>query len=246
MKPRIGVSVWKRALKTWLGDPEILHSLSDHYVEAIRGAGGIPILIPPLHPDDAPTMLAALDGLLISGGGDVDPISYGDVDRGGNYDMNAAVDAWEISLINEAADKGLPFLGICRGMQVLNVAFGGTLAQEIGDSDGVHLPVKGDPEDLLKRRHTVTLEPGSKLASIYGTDQRSVNTLHHQAPAEVSAELEVVARSGDGLVEGLEYPGDWYAVAVQWHPERLDSEDEAPLFKDFVKQATIFRNHRGG
>jgi putative glutamine amidotransferase len=104
-----------------------------------------------------------------------------------------------------------------------------------------HPPLKGPPEELLALRHPVTIDPGSRLGTIYGVDRRDVNTLHHQAPALVSTDLVVTSRSADGHVEALEYAGDWYAVAVQWHPERLNPGDEAPLFEDFTVHASRFR-----
>ena len=199
------------------------------------------MLIPPSPIEEAGEVLDDLDGLIISGGGDVDPSTYGLSDQGGNYEMDTAIDQWEIALIKGAQERKMPFLGICRGMQVLNVAFGGTLHQEMTSEGGPHEPVVGEPDSLMRRRHTVELKPGSRLAAIYGAEQRLANTLHHQAPEEIGTDLEVAGCTSDGHIEALEHQGEWYALGVQWHPERLETEEEAPLFKDLVDQAAEFR-----
>ncbi|MFQ5966431.1 MAG: gamma-glutamyl-gamma-aminobutyrate hydrolase family protein [Acidimicrobiia bacterium] len=243
-KPRIGVSVWKRPLETSLGQPEIMHALSDDYIRPIRAAGGRPVLIPPLHPEDADEVLDDLEGLIISGGGDMDPAHYGEENEGQSVNPDSDVDAWEMALVRGAQERGMPLLGVCRGMQVMNVAFGGTLSQDITDPEGVHRPVEGTPDELRDASHSVQITPGSRLAQLYGVEQRLVNTIHHQAPAKVPESLTVVARAPDGAIEALEYNGEWYALGVQWHPERWAFEEEGPLFKSLIGEAGRYRRDK--
>ncbi|HEY5578716.1 MAG TPA: gamma-glutamyl-gamma-aminobutyrate hydrolase family protein [Acidimicrobiia bacterium] len=240
-RPRIGISVWKRPLRTSLGQPETMHALSDDYIRPIVSAGGRPVLIPALDPGEAEDVLDDLDALIISGGGDVDPAFYGQANTGDSVDVDPSVDAWEMALIRGAKRRRMPLLGVCRGMQVINVTLGGTLEQEITHQEGLHRPLVGTPEELRAASHPVHIIAGSRLAELYGVEQRLVNTIHHQAPARIGERLEVTARAPDGTVEALEYQGDWFALGVQWHPERWAFEEEAPLFKSLIEQADQYR-----
>lgn len=234
MPPRIAITCWRRPLPTFLDPQTDLYTLGAEYVDAIRAAGGVPLLLPHLDEREVIAVLDVVGGLVLSGGGDVDPSIYGEADGGGNSDVDARADAAEVALIRGAAARSLPTLAICRGMQVLNVAFGGTLTQDCTSADGPHRPVAKDPVQVRSAHHSVELSPDSRLAAIYGRTRRQVNTIHHQAVDRVAEGFRVTARAPDGVVEGIESTTGWDALGVQWHPEKTVTGDDAPLFTAFV------------
>lgn len=243
VRPRIGITAWRRPLPTPLGEATDLYTLGVEYADAVQAAGGLPLILP--HGDDADAMLDAIDGLVLSGGGDLDPRSYGDGVESAK-DARLDADRWEIALVRGAGARGLPVVGICRGMQVLAVAHGGRLAQEIAGRDG-H-PDMGDltAEAILASRHRVTIDPKSALGAIYGTSARTVNTIHHQAVADPGG-LAVSARAPDGMIEAVEAPGGTCLLGVQWHPEKLPAEEaaaERPLFAHLVAEARAYAARR--
>ncbi len=238
---------WRRMLPTFLARRTDLYTLGEEYAAAVTSAGGLPLILPHLDPGSADEVLDGLDGLVLCGGDDVDPVAYGAVDQGGNHLGPPGTDPWELSLARRAVDRGIPVLGICRGLQVLNVAFGGTLRQDIAVADSPHPPTPADPEAVLAQRHPVTIVPGSRLAGVYGVTERVVNTIHHQAVDRLGNGLEAVAWAPDGLVEAVEAVDPALDVlAVQWHPEKMPDDDERPLFEDFVARATARRGAEGG
>ncbi len=177
--------------------------------------------------------LGGLDGLCLSGGIDLNPKLYGQAVHPEADEPNDARDALEMGLLKEALEKDVPVLAICRGMQLFNVAAGGTLNQHIGEHS-VH-----QRYDLEKKLpvHTVNVEPGSRLGEIVGAGAVAVNSRHHQAVENVGAGLTVSARAEDGVIEGIELPGKRFAVAVQWHPEDQAAADpiQAKLFTAFAE-----------
>lgn len=193
-----------------------------------------PMIIPNgQEPEEATALVLLLDGLILSGGDDIDPDTYGaapEASRG----IDADVDRFEIALVEAARNQGKPVLAICRGLQLLNVALGGTLQQEVTAAGSPHeLIEKGmDPEEVNARRHTVRFEDGSLMAQIYGGIEAKVNTLHHQGIGDVAADLIVEGRTEDGQVEAARCRGDWWAVGVQWHPERMNG-DHRRIFEVF-------------
>lgn len=214
--------------------------LSNVYIQAIVRAGGLPVLVPVGYPETALGALRArLDGLLLTGGNDIDPVLFGGQPHPRVKGIDAGRDGLEIALARLAAETRWPLLGICRGAQVLNVALGGGLYTDVGDQ----LPgaLKHDCWDTYPRdylAHTVTLEPGSRLEAILGGRRVGVNSLHHQGVERIAPGLQAVAVSDDGLVEGLELPESPFALGVQWHPECLpDSEAMQSLFRAFVRSA---------
>lgn len=238
---------WRRFLPTFLAERTDLYTLGAEYPEAVIEAGGIPLVVPHLTPDFADEVLAGLDGLVLTGGDDVHPTTYGAADSGVAQGTSVAADAWEVALARRAVDRRIPVLGICRGLQVLNVAFGGTLDQHISRPDTPHPPTPGDPEAVMAQRHEITLRPGCRLAAVYGTEARVVNTIHHQALDRVADPLEPVAWAPDGVVEAVEAADpDLDVVAVQWHPEKILEEGERPLFADFVERVRTVRDQRLG
>lgn len=226
MKPLVGITSWRRHLETFYG-PDTLQTLSTHYTESVSAAGMIPVMFPAaLDPDDAARLVDMVDGVLISGGDDIDPSSYGAANTA-SKNASTEVDVFEVAVARAAQRQGKPVLAICRGLQLLNVALGGTLLQEVTSEGGVHEPVTRDHEEMKARRHVVRFEPGSTLAAMYGAAEAKVNTLHHQGVDRVADDLIVEGRTDDGLIEAARYSGDWWALGVQWHPERMDGDHQS-------------------
>lgn len=225
--PLIGISCWERDYDTSIADGERHHMLSSTYTTALVAAGATPVLLPSVDPDHAAAVVDRMDGILISGGGDINPARYG-AENVSSSEIDPMRDEWELALVEATQAASKPLLGICRGVQLLNVAFGGTLEQHVWNSE-VHPDLWNDDRTSLRLgTHDVTLT--GMLREIYGKDRRRVNSYHHQSVDRVGEGLVVVAVADDGRPEGLESPGEWPALAVQWHPERLDLADEQPLF----------------
>ena len=208
------------------------------YVRAIAAAGGIPVLLVPGSAGRAGKVIDRLGGLLLPGGADVDPALYGAVPSSTVERVDKARDEVELDLVSAARHVGVPIFGICRGMQVINVAFGGTLYQDIPTERAGALR-HATPRVLGRAHleHDVQVAPGSWLAETAGATELMVNSLHHQAVREVGEGLIVTATSEDGLVEGLE-TADRGTVCVQCHPEELqDLAWARDLFRSFVASA---------
>ena len=199
------------------------------YVNAVVRAGGTPLLLPP-HGDKEATRaaIAIADALLLTGGGDIHSLCYGHEPHPKSYDQDPARDATELLAADFALKRGLPILGICRGLQLLNVSMGGTLIQHIpGGENAVKHESKGFAGLLL---HTVSIEPDSQLHQIFGAEEMAVNSFHHQAAEKVGNGLKVSARAKDGIIEGLEAADGRAVLAVQFHPEEC-----APFYPNFDK-----------
>ena len=209
------------------------------YVEHTRAAGGRTAIIAPGEPGDPAEILAPFDALLLVGGGDVDPARYGAEPGDTVYGVEPDRDAFEVDLVREAVGARLPTLCICRGMQVMNVAFGGTLHQHLPGMTG--LLAHGVPLDGTESLHDVEVQDGTLLRSATGAGSLACSSHHHQGVDRVGEGLRVSGRSADGLAEALE-PADraaGWAVAVQWHPEDTAGRDPAQqgLFDEFVRRA---------
>ena len=196
------------------------------YTVSIRGAGLLPVVLPVLDAADADAALEGVAGLVLTGGEDVNPASYGASPHpklGGTHDGR---DAFEMALVEAARARALPTLAICRGVQILNVALGGTLVQDIASE--WKDPIVHDGEWARTARvHEVDVAAGSRLARALGTERPVVNSMHHQAIRDVAPSLATVAEAPDGIVEGVEWPtDDWWMVGVQWHPEELTASPE--------------------
>ena len=202
-------------------------AVPDSYLRALLKAKGIPLIIPVIPPGSVlETLFGMMDGLLLIGGPDLDPTHYHQLPAAGLRKVTPARDAVELQVTRWALDANLPVLAICRGIQVLNVAAGGTLWQDLASQ----LPeaAKHDyhpnfPEDY--RAHTIRAAAGSRLAGIIGEDDIAVNSLHHQAIDKVGNGLRATAFAPDGIIEGVEGKGEGWVVGVQWHPEWLIETD---------------------
>jgi putative glutamine amidotransferase len=208
------------------------------YADAIARAGGHAVVLPPteLDPAGAADLVARFDGLLLSGGPDVDPARFDAAPHATVYGVDPLVDAFEATLTEAAVATGVPVLAICRGIQLLNVVLGGTLHQHLADDEAL-LP-HGDPHNVAGATHEVVVEPGTRLAEALGTTTVTGESVHHQAVDRVGDGLSVSARTADGVVEGLELDDGW-VVGVQWHPERTAAVDpvQQRLFDAFVDRA---------
>lgn len=199
------------------------------YVDAVAAAGAVPVLLPPQPTGGVPeALMARLDGLVVAGGPDVDPARYGARPHERTGAPHPPRDDWEFALVRAALAAGLPLLGVCRGLQVLNVALGGDLVQHLPDRIGEQ---SHQVAPATFHRRVVRTEPDSRLAGILG-GQAEVLCYHHQAVDRIGTGLRPVAWSADGTVEALELPGARFALGVQWHPE-ADPGDPR-LFRSFV------------
>jgi putative glutamine amidotransferase len=222
---------------------DLAYGVLVNYTKSVADAGGLPVLIPPmLDLDSLREIYERLDGVLLTGGGDVDASQYGMANDGLVHGIQVDRDATEINVAKWAAQEDKPLLGICRGSQVINVALGGTLYRDIATEYGNHSDIEHDLYGKAPRgfeAHPVHIDSGTHLQKLLGVEQVNVNTLHHQALREVAPALKVVAKSADGLIEGVEMPDARFYVAVQWHPEEMIgySEPMRRLFAGFVDSA---------
>lgn len=231
MKPIIGITTFieSKPKKDYC-------SVSNNYIYSVQKAGGIPILIPI---DDNIENIASyseiIDGILFTGGEDVSPLKYGEDPLKQVDGISEDRDNFELQLFQEVYKKNIPILGICRGTQLINIALGGSLYQDINsqipDSFG-HLPKNTMVNNLY---HSVKIEEDSRLFNIFNTKELNVNSFHHQAIKKVGTDLKTVAFSSDGIIEAVESTGERFLVAVQWHPEDLTKK-----YSEFLKIFEVF------
>ena len=208
------------------------------YTESLRRAGAIPVIIPP-QPENAAELFERLDGLVLAGGDDCDPAIYGAECHPSVEPMDPRRQNSDLSLAKAARECGVPTLGICLGLQVMNVAAGGTLVQDIDSEMTTDIQHASRPED--RARHDILVEQGTKLAAILGGREYNVNSSHHQAIGNVAEGFRVTAHAPDGIVEGLEDPKHPFYLGVQWHPEDMKGEGSASaLFGAFVEAARVY------
>jgi putative glutamine amidotransferase len=248
-RPTIGIPT--QTLHAIDGIPEGLPAswvMNQRYYHAITSVGGVPWMVPLLH-DDLATLREIydrLDAVLIAGGVDMDPATYGEEKTPLCGSIDPARDAVELQFARWAFEDKKPLFGICRGLQVINVAAGGTLYQDVteqhlGAIKHDYFPTAGWAREHLA--HEVTLAEGSRLRRVFERDQVLVNSMHHQGIRQLGEGLRVTATAPDGLIEAIEAPNGHYLVAVQWHPEVFEATDRNVfnLLRDFIKAAAWLR-----
>lgn len=239
MRPRIGVTSWHQTDKDKL---ERWEAIRDTYTGAILAAGGLPFILPitGADPDLLAEYLEHVDGVLFTGGEDVAPAYYGEAVDERSQEPDGDRDLFEVHLARAALRRSTPVLGICRGLQLLNVAAGGTLHQDIACRPGTMAYHSAAGADRQKLIHGVRIRPGSRLHAIMRVTESPVTSTHHQFVKYLAPGLRIAAESEeDGIVEAFEHPGHPFLVAVQWHPERMYREHPAhlALFKALVAAA---------
>ena len=234
--PLIGITTYGR-------DADNKFSLPGEYVDAVRRAGGVVLLIPPGEPAlDA--LLQQLDGLILAGGGDLDPARYNGAFHETIYMLDPERDSSELAMVERIVADGVPTLAICRGAQVVNVALGGTLVEHLPDECGDSIQHRLPPRDPAA--HAVMVEPSSQLAAILQAEAIEPASWHPQAIRDAADGLTVVAWAPDGVIEAAEMAAHPWLVAVQWHPEITAAEDpiQQRLFDAFVAACTEVRTIR--
>ena len=240
MKPRIGITPSLGQL-----DGRRRVHVPAAYVDAVAGAGGVPVVLAPADEAAAGEALAAVHGLLLTGGNDLDPRLWGEAPRAETDLIDPRRQAWDLRLIAGADARRLPVLGICLGCQELAVSRGGKLIQHVPRENGGAADHGGGGRP--RAVHAAEVEAGSLLASIVGAGTIEVNSSHHQAIREAGRDLRVVARGPDGVIEGVEDPApDRFFLGVQWHPEDLcDRPPHRALFQALCRVASDIRALRG-
>jgi putative glutamine amidotransferase len=240
MQPLIGISCGTFYDRDWC-PPSFGHRRT--YVDAIVAAGGVPLLMPPLAEADVlRTLYDRVDGLLLAGGGDIAPALYGEEPHEKIGMVDPLRDAAELPMARWAVTEGKPVLGICRGIQVLNVALGGTLYQDVGSqlaTDLIH-DSSFQKEDWAYMAHDINIEPGTRLATALGVETLPINSLHHQSVKALAPGLRAVAWAADGVIEAIEGNNGAFIVGVQCHPEALQATADPRwqgLFRVFVEAA---------
>jgi putative glutamine amidotransferase len=240
-RPLIGLTSYRQQAQTGVWDVQASF-LPAVYIDAVTRAGGVAVLLPPqpVDGDAAAQAVAALDGVIITGGGDIDPERYGAERHEKTDPANPMRDAWEDAVLSAAIEQEVPFLGICRGLQVLNVNRGGTLLQHLPEVVGDDRYNKGGGEFAV---NTAEIEGGKIAELLSGEGQLAVKSYHHQAVDTLGDGLQVTARAEDGTVYAVELPDVAFGVAVQWHPEE-DAAEDARLFAGLVEAARAHRSVR--
>jgi putative glutamine amidotransferase len=248
-RPVIGIPT--QTLHAIDGIPEGLPAswvMNQRYYRAATSVGAVPWMVPLLHddPDTLREIYDRLDGVLIAGGVDMDPATYGEERTGLCGSIDTARDAVELRLTTWAMEDQKPLFGICRGLQVVNVAMGGSLYQDISAQyqpaiKHDYFPTAGYPRDHLA--HEVALAEGSRLRHAFENDRVLVNSMHHQGIRQLGRDLRVTATAPDGLIEGIESVNGHFLVAVQWHPEVFEAHDPHVyyLLRAFIKAAAWWR-----
>ncbi len=234
MRPIIGIGAYPRVVETPFG-PTLLQTTTRFNVSAVERAGGAVVILPVTDAARLRDVLGMVHGVLLPGGGDVQPSLYGATPMDCTRDVNPERDAFEVSLFDDAMATGLPVLGICRGMQLMNVALGGTLFQDVSAATG---QFHYNPAQWRERSHRVKVEPRSRLAGAVGVTELDVNSIHRQGIDRLATGLRAVAWAEDGSIEGVESDGPPVLLGVQWHPEVLeDLPEQRGVFDAFVEEA---------
>lgn len=234
-KPLIGVTTFNTVNKFDRDISAVQHT----YIRAVAQGGGIPVLIPAiLEDEDRMELYSRLQGVLFSGGGDISLKYFKGDEHPKIADVDDYRDVTELTLLKRSANDGKPFLAICRGVQVMNVALGGTLYTHIPDQ--FDTSIEHSQDEFTTIAHPVNIDEDSRMAEIFGETLLQVNSLHHQALKDVASSLKVVGHAPDGVIEAVELLGHPYGMGVQWHPEWLtDQPVMRRLFKSFVDASSL-------
>jgi putative glutamine amidotransferase len=235
MQPVIGITTIQGTNPDGLPTVMLLQA----YIHAIIQAGGVPVLLPSMLAEGGwDALYKRLDGVLFSGGGDIAPEHFNGENHPRIDGVDPLRDSIELNMFRAVVDDGKPFLGICRGIQVVNVGLGGTLYEHLGEQFPREIDHTYPTAMRTTLVHEVRIEEGTHLAEIVGEPILQVNSLHHQGLRDVAPELRITGRAPDGLVEAVELPEHPFGVAVQWHPEWMtDQQSTRNLFKAFVAAA---------
>jgi putative glutamine amidotransferase len=220
--------------------PQYEMALGLKYLHAVESAGGIPVVVPPLRLDSLEPLLARVAGVCLSGGPDLDPRAYGEHRHANTGPTESQLDTFELAFAQAADARGLPILAVCRGLQLLNVARGGTLHQHLPDIVGGRISHR-QSEAGTRTTHWVTIDSSSRLSQILGRRRTKVNSFHHQAIATLGEGLTATSRAADGTIESVEAEDREFVLGVQWHAECLLGRfGQATLFRAFVDAARRF------
>jgi putative glutamine amidotransferase len=241
VRPVIGVTSQPKQVASASGNLDS-HVVGHTYTDSVLRAGGLPVILPPVPNDDVALLADRLDGIVFTGGGDIEPSRYGEAPHQEIRKTNSDRDEFELALVHEAKNRRLPVLAICRGLQVVNVALGGTLVQDIPSAIGsTDHGIRGDA--VYEAHQPITIDTNSTIAKAVRTTELMVNSIHHQAVKDLAPGFRAVAWANDGVVEGIQYEDDeWPLLAVQWHPEFLGCNcDEAShlLFEAFIESTRL-------
>lgn len=235
-RPRIGITCDFASTTDRRGTPIPRYTLSVPYVRSIERAGGLPFLLPFLSLEHAEAALDLCDGLVVSGGDfDVPPSFYGETQRPKCGQTLEDRSAYERALCQGALRRDLPVLGICGGLQILNVTLGGSLYQDLSERDDT--AEHQQPQDRREPHHPVLLAAGSRLANACGTTRLETNSTHHQMINRLGTGLVAVGHAPDGVIEAIEHTTAAFAVGVQWHPEWLDVPEQLAVYRAVVEAA---------
>lgn len=231
MKPIIGIT-------PSYSYEENTYQIRGTYVDAIKEAGGIPIL---LYPDDG--FPDFVHGILFSGGGDIDPLLFGEEPIKDNGEISPLRDSFELPLCWEGLKRNIPMLGVCRGMQVFCTVSGGGILQDIySQTQSTLKHMQNAPR--FYGTHTIEVTEGTRLFSLLGKKSLPVNSFHHQAISSAGEGFRVCARSKDGLIEAIEHTKNSFILGVQWHPEAMNEPEQKSIFHGFIKAAAFFHSQR--
>ena len=249
--PLIGVSTSEMRV------PERTHSLDESeppmrelalgmsYPRSVERAGALPVVLAPVDVVHVEALLDRLDGLMLSGGPDIHPSAYSAEEHPALGPTERDLDTFELALVRAADARGMPILGVCRGLQILNVARGGSLVQDIPEAIGGDIQHRQELPGRIPT-HGIVIEPGSRLEGVMGRERHEVNSFHHQAVGRLGRHLLAVAWAPDGVVEGIEAPDRDFVVGVQWHAESLaEREDQTGLLTAFAAAAARYAGMTG-
>jgi putative glutamine amidotransferase len=239
MKPRILLTTRPSNDAAPIDESPFREYVYQSYIDALRSQGAIVSIMPISDPEDIPTLLHAVDAVVVCGGRDINPKLYGQEVGFRTQDPNDRLDSSDLGILQTAKEMLIPTLGICRGMQMLNVFQGGTLNQDISGERADHPLMPETFEERAAQRHEVDLISDSWLGKTFQQEKITTNSIHHQCIEQLGEELKVVGRASDGTIEAIESTSEWFAIGVQWHPELFG--DPSIIFGNFIDEVIAHR-----